>query len=205
MSDTERTLSPEAADSDSRSAVGEALHQYHHRESHSSDQQSDAEPTHGASDDNGHVAVSSATQDYEALSASFAARRDIAAAKRRQPEPEAQQQSHSQSQSQVQAQTQQHQPPAGVRGPQSSTSASFASSAPRTNTIPGRSPVTRKHARGLKPQPGDVHMTARALKSEPFGRGSARREDGAAAWSEPPTDAEVLGRGKLDPNLPPKE
>jgi hypothetical protein len=86
------------------------------------------------------------------------------------------------------------------------TRSSSAVGAARTNTIPGRSPVTRKHARGRKPQPSQVNMTAKTLKSESRGRATSESEYGTmATWSEPPTDAEILGRGKLDPNLPPKE
>eukprot|EP01046_Picozoa_sp_COSAG06_P033422 COSAG06_NODE_3410_length_5383_cov_180.550530_2_plen_130_part_00 len=69
------------------------------------------------------------------------------------------------------------------------------SSAPRT--IPGRSPVTRKHTRGRKPSA--TNTTAATLKSK------QHKAAAAVAWSEPLTVAEALGRGKLDPNLPPKE
>ena len=72
------------------------------------------------------------------------------------------------------------------------------SSAPRT--IPGRSPVTRKHTRGRKPSAANT--TAAALKSK---QQKAAAAAAAAAWTEPLTIAEALGRGKLDPNLPPKE
>jgi hypothetical protein len=43
---------------------------------------------------------------------------------------------------------------------------------------------------------------AAALKSK---QQKAAAAAAAAAWTEPLTIAEALGRGKLDPNLPPKE
>ena len=64
--------------------------------------------------------------------------------------------------------------------------------------------VTR---RGRRPQASQDNTRAKEQKNENFSKARATRdgERGTVTWTEPPTDAELLGRGKLDPNLPLKE
>lgn len=152
------------------------------------------------------VQAPSAEEDHMALSASFAARRDVAAAAQRQPSttPEVKLQVQPRQTSSYDISSEE---PAHKNSHSSSVHSVDAASsgASRTKTIPGRSPVTRKRMRGRRSQSNRVNVTARALKTETLARARPESTEAKATWSEPLTDVEALGRGKLDPNLPSNE
>ena len=119
-------------------------------------------------------------QAPDALSASFAARRDVASAK----------------------QSETGRPPAQNRATTAHEASVGSPSAPRT--IPGRSPVTRKHARGRrKPSPA----TAVSLSVTGGAKAAAALTTAPKVepWIEARPHSELLGRGKIDANLPVRE